>query len=45
MDVKDVKIGMEVEMSFRTLGVAGGVHNYTWRCMPSRYSTQTKEVK
>jgi hydroxymethylglutaryl-CoA synthase len=44
MDVKDVKIGMEVEMSFRTLGVSGGIHNYTWRCMPPRYSAQAKEV-
>jgi hydroxymethylglutaryl-CoA synthase len=43
MDVKDVKIGMEVEMSFRTLGVGGGVHNYVWRCRPIRYSAQTKE--
>jgi len=45
MDVKDVKIGMEVEMSFRTLGVGGGIHNYSWRCLPSRYSAQAKEVK
>ena len=45
MDVKDVKIGMEVEMSFRTLGVGGGIHNYAWRCMPSRYTAQTKEAK
>ncbi len=43
MDIKDVKIGMEVEMSFRTLGVAGGIHNYTWRCMPPRYCAQKKE--
>jgi hydroxymethylglutaryl-CoA synthase len=44
MDIKDVKIGMEVEMSFRTLGVGGGIHNYSWRCMPPRYSAQTKEA-
>jgi hydroxymethylglutaryl-CoA synthase len=45
MDVKDVKIGMEVEMSFRTLGIAGGIRNYSWRCMPSRFMAQSKEVK
>jgi hydroxymethylglutaryl-CoA synthase len=38
MDLKGVRAGLEVEMSFRTLGVGGGIHNYTWRCMPSRDS-------
>lgn len=44
MDVKDVRIGMEVEMSFRTLGIGGGIRNYSWRCMPPRYSAQAKEA-
>lgn len=45
MDVKDVKVGIDVEMSFRRLGTAGGIHNYTWRCMPTRDSWQVKEVE
>jgi hydroxymethylglutaryl-CoA synthase len=36
MDIKQIKVGMEVEMSFRTLGSGGGIQNYFWRCMPSR---------
>jgi 3-hydroxy-3-methylglutaryl CoA synthase len=35
-----VKVGMDVEMSFRTLGAGGGIHNYFWRCMPPRPSTE-----
>jgi hydroxymethylglutaryl-CoA synthase len=38
-----VKVGMDVEMSFRTLGVGGGIHNYFWRCMPPRESWSGKE--
>jgi hypothetical protein len=30
-------------MSFRTLGVGGGIHNYFWRCMPPRESWLGKE--
>ena len=41
----EVKVGMDVEMSFRTLGVGGGIHNYYWRCMPSRESWLTKETE
>jgi 3-hydroxy-3-methylglutaryl CoA synthase len=40
-----VKVGMDVEMSFRTLGVGGGIHNYYWRCMPPRESWSGKETK
>ena len=40
-----VKVGMEVEMSFRTLGVGGGIHNYFWRCMPPRESWLGKETE
>lgn len=36
----EVKVGMDVEMSFRTLGAAGGIHNYFWRCMPPRPSPE-----
>jgi hydroxymethylglutaryl-CoA synthase len=38
-----VKVGMDVEMSFRTLGVGGGIHNYYWRCMPPRAGWIGKE--
>ncbi len=38
-----VKVGMDVEMNFRTLGVGGGIHNYFWRCMPPRESWSGKE--
>jgi 3-hydroxy-3-methylglutaryl CoA synthase len=40
-----VKVGMDVEMSFRTLGVGGGIHNYFWRCMPPRETWLGKETK
>jgi hypothetical protein len=36
---------MDVVMSFRTLGVGGGIHNYFWRCMPPRSSWLGKEEK
>ena len=45
MIADEVKVGMDVEMSFRTLGVGGGIHNYYWRCMPSRESWLTKETE
>jgi len=38
-----VKVGMDVAMSFRTLGAAGGIHNYFWRCMPLRESWLEKD--
>ena len=41
---KEVKIGMEVEMSFRKLHTAGGIHNYFWKCVPCRESRQAKET-
>jgi hydroxymethylglutaryl-CoA synthase len=44
MVAEEVKVGMDVEMSFRTLGAAGGIHNYTWRCMPTRESWPGKEA-
>ncbi len=45
MIADEVKVGMDVEMSFRTLGSGGGIHNYFWRCMPSRESWLAKEAK
>jgi uncharacterized OB-fold protein len=35
-DIGDIKIGMPVEMSFRKLYAAGGIHNYFWKCTPIR---------
>ncbi|MFA5309898.1 MAG: 3-oxoacyl-[acyl-carrier-protein] synthase III C-terminal domain-containing protein [Dehalococcoidales bacterium] len=40
-----VTVGMDVEMSFRTLGAGGGIRNYFWRCMPPRSSWPGKETK
>lgn len=42
MIAERVEVGMDVEMSFRTLGAAGGIHNYSWRCMPLRDSWMEK---
>ncbi len=44
MEAEEVKVGMDVEMSFRTLGAGGGIHNYSWRCMPPRDSWLEKET-
>lgn len=35
-DVSNIHIGMELEMSFRKLYTAGGVHNYFWKARPKR---------
>jgi len=35
---KEIKIGMAVEMSFRKLFFNDGIHNYFWKCTPSRTS-------
>jgi hydroxymethylglutaryl-CoA synthase len=45
MIADQVKVGMDVEMSFRTLGAGGGIHNYFWRCMPPREGWLGKETK
>ena len=33
--IDEVKIGMDLEMTFRKLHTVGGVHNYFWKCMPA----------
>ena len=38
VDPKAVKIGDRVEMTFRKLYTAGGVHNYFWKARPIRES-------
>jgi hydroxymethylglutaryl-CoA synthase len=45
MIADEVKVGMDVAMSFRTLGVGGGIRNYFWRCMPPRESWLPKETE
>lgn len=35
-DPEKVDIGMEVEMTFRRLYQAGGIHNYYWKARPKR---------
>lgn len=35
-DPKEVKIGMRVEMTFRKVRHAGGIHDYWWKCQPLR---------
>ncbi|MEW6665211.1 MAG: OB-fold domain-containing protein [Thermodesulfobacteriota bacterium] len=32
----ETKVGMPVEMSFRKLFMNDGIHNYFWKCVPSR---------
>lgn len=36
IDETEVAIGMEVEMVFRRLGTADGIHNYFWKARPIR---------
>lgn len=33
-DYKDVRIGMEVELTFRRIHQAGGIHHYWWKARP-----------
>ena len=35
-DISEIKVGMPLEMSFRKLYSAGGIHNYYWKCLPLR---------
>ncbi len=35
-DMKELKVDMEMEMSFRKLLVAAGIHNYFWKAIPLR---------
>lgn len=35
-DINEVKIGMPLEMSFRRLYTADGIHNYFWKAIPVR---------
>lgn len=35
-DTEDVEVGLEVEMTFRRLFTADGIHNYFWKARPAR---------
>ena len=35
-DPEECKVGMDVEMTFRKVRYAAGVHNYFWKCKPVR---------
>jgi 3-hydroxy-3-methylglutaryl CoA synthase len=35
-ETSEVKIGLQVEMSFRKLRVVNGIHNYYWKAVPLR---------
>ena len=35
-DPEEVKVGMNVEMTFRKIAYVTGVHNYFWKCKPVR---------
>jgi 3-hydroxy-3-methylglutaryl CoA synthase len=35
-DVKDLRIGLPMELTFRRIHDALGVHNYFWKCRPAR---------
>lgn len=44
---KDVKIGMDLVLTFRRLHDGGGFHNYTWKCKPASIlpPDEAKEVE
>ena len=44
VDPSSVAIGDRVEMTFRRMITAGGVHNYFWKARPVRVSTSDKEA-
>jgi len=42
---EEVPMGMEVEMTFRKLRAAGGIHHYWWKAMPLRDTWVHEEEK
>ncbi len=44
-DPREVKVGLEVEMTFRKLHTAGEMNSYFWKCTPLREDGQAKELK
>jgi len=35
-EMEEIQVGMPLEMTFRKLHTLGGIHNYSWLCMPVR---------
>jgi len=35
-DPEKIEVGMPVELTFRKINEAGGIHNYFWKCRPVR---------
>jgi uncharacterized OB-fold protein len=35
-DPKALKVGMPMELTFRRIHEAQGIHNYFWKCKPAR---------
>jgi uncharacterized OB-fold protein len=35
-DPENLKVGMQMELTFRRIHDALGVHNYFWKCLPAR---------
>ena len=44
-DPREVKIEMEVEMTFRKLHTSNEMNNYYWKCTPVREASPAKELK
>jgi hydroxymethylglutaryl-CoA synthase len=44
-DPHEVRVGLEVEMTFRRLHTANEMNNYYWKCMPVREAGPAKESK
>jgi hydroxymethylglutaryl-CoA synthase len=44
-NLREVKVGLEVEMTFRRLHTAGEMNNYFWKCTPVRDTGTAKESR
>jgi uncharacterized OB-fold protein len=44
LDPSEVRIGLRVEMTFRNLYTANGIHNYFWKARPVRSGAPAQEV-
>ncbi|MBM3942828.1 MAG: hydroxymethylglutaryl-CoA synthase family protein [SAR202 cluster bacterium] len=44
-ELREVRIGMPVEMSFRRLRVVNGIHNYYWKAAPQRLAGKRPAVR
>ena len=42
-DPKEVRVGLQVEMTFRKMHTSGGMNNYFWKCRPVREAGPDEE--